>query len=94
MANFKKALILAAILAAGSGCSMVGLGVDEFSPTHRWARPNTTVAQYNYQNVRCAEQSKVNLNGAASSSPEFLACRDCMEKKGIRAHGARPSGLE
>lgn len=94
MAKYRNACILTAILAMGTGCSAVSLVDSEFSPTHRWARPDTPVAQYNFHNVRCVEESKVDLRGAHGGSAEFLAYRDCMEGKGFELMALAPTSAK
>lgn len=91
MAKYERACFLAAILALGTGCSAVNLADLGFSPTHRWARADTAVAQYNFHNVRCVEESKVDLGEAYRSSTEFLAYRDCMERQGFELMALAPT---
>ncbi len=83
MADLKKALILVAVLTVGGGCTATELASNAYSPTHQWARPDTTVAEYKLQNVRCAEAARMNLEGAPAGSSEFLAYRNCMEARGF-----------
>ena len=91
MAHLKKLLalspvtVLATMLAGG--CAGTNLATSDYSPTHRWARPDTSTAEYNFHNVRCVRESSVDIEGAEASSPEFLAYRECMEEKGFQLMG-------
>ncbi len=93
MAHFKKLSARSAALALGvallttAGCRGTNLATSEFTPTHRWARPDTSIAEYNFHNVRCVRESDVNTAGAEPDSPEFLAYRECMEGKGFELMG-------
>lgn len=94
MVIYRRAFVLTAILAIGTGCSAVNVADEAFGPTHRWARPDTTIAQYNFHNVRCVRESEVNLRGTYDSSAEFLAYRDCMEGKGFELMALAPAGRQ
>ncbi|MCY4198544.1 MAG: hypothetical protein OXF31_01780 [Gammaproteobacteria bacterium] len=98
MANFKKLLAHSAALPLGlalfttAGCTGMNFASSEFAPTHRWARPDTSIAEYNFHNVRCVRKSDVNTGGAEPDSPEFLAYRECMEEKGFELMGLTTRG--
>jgi len=91
--NFQKplarsaALFLSATLLTTAGCTGVNFATSDFTPTHRWARPDTSIAEYNFHNVRCVRKSDVDTEGAQPRSPEFLAYRECMEEKGFKLMG-------
>ena len=93
LGNTKKLLALSAILVLGpalaslAGCTGTNLATSEFTPTHRWARPDTSIAEYNFHNVRCVRESDVKVDGAEAHSPEFLVYRECMEGKGFELMG-------
>ncbi|MCY4278064.1 MAG: hypothetical protein OXE81_09560 [Gammaproteobacteria bacterium] len=98
MAYFKKLLAQSAALPIGFalltavGCTGANLATSEFAPTHRWARSDTSIAEYNFHNVRCVRDSDVNTGGAEPNSPEFLAYRECMEEKGFELMGLTTRG--
>ena len=91
MAYCKQLLALCAAALFGltllSGCTGAGLATSEFTPTHRWARPDTSVAEYNLHNVRCVRESDVDITGVEAGSKEFLAYRGCMEERGFELMG-------
>jgi len=75
-------LVCGGVLLAVAGCASVDSGSQVGQPTHHWARPDASVAKYNFHNHRCLGDTQMNVRGARGNSAEFLAYRACMEGEG------------
>ncbi len=81
MTRFAQIAALVAAVAFAHGCSTLQAGNDA-EPTHRWERSNTTMAEYNYDNTSCAEESAIPLRGVATMTEAFRRYQHCMESRG------------
>ena len=81
MTRFMEIAALTAAVVFVHGCSTVQPANDA-GPTHRWERSNTTMAEYNYDNTSCADESAVRVRGTATMSDAFRRYQRCMESRG------------
>lgn len=89
MTRFGQIIAVVATLGLAQACMTTETG-DDAGPTHRWERSNTTMAEYNYDNTSCADESAVEVRGVATMSEAFRRYQHCMESRGYALTSLAP----